>query len=289
MIIVPWRHRIEALAGWGIVFALAFFGADFASLQLRRAWDLPGSLPFTAHPGHPPVRSAQPAQAVERLLRTSRESVRPTAASPAKDSYPKPLYRLDTEFSLMGTLCDGTGAGLAFFQNSAGAVCLNPGEKFPASDLRLVSVSPNSASLASPLTRMTVEVGGTLKATRSDPDNEDYSQAVSESQEIVPLTSLTELRGLLDQPAKILTPGFRVKPHLTEGELRGIEVTLPASSHPLARLGLQTGDIVLSVNGTKVEAEGGVSKLLPVLRNSSILRIELIRDGIPQKLRVELD
>ena len=98
-----------------------------------------------------------------------------------------------------------------------------------------------------------------------------------------------ELRAILDNPAQFAGKGFRMKPVLKGGEIIGMRVAIKDASHPLARLGIQNGDVVKSLNGTPINGPEALSSIYRVLRNTSNLSFEVDRGGTSQKVEITLE
>ena len=98
-----------------------------------------------------------------------------------------------------------------------------------------------------------------------------------------------ELRNILDNPAQFAGKGFRMKPVLNGGEIVGMRMNIRNTSHPLARLGIQDGDVVKSLNGTPLNGPEALSSIYRVLRNTSSLSFEVDRGGKSEKIEITLE
>ena len=76
---------------------------------------------------------------------------------------------------------------------------------------------------------------------------------------------------------------------LKGGEIIGMRVAIKDASHPLARLGIQNGDVVKSLNGTPINGPEALSSIYRVLRNTSNLSFEVDRGGTSQKVEITLE
>ena len=68
-----------------------------------------------------------------------------------------------------------------------------------------------------------------------------------------------------------------------------MRVSIRDASHPLARLGVQNGDVVKSLNGTPINGPEALSSIYRVLRNTSNLSFDVDRGGTSQKVEIQLD
>ena len=70
---------------------------------------------------------------------------------------------------------------------------------------------------------------------------------------------------------------FRMKPFMQDGEIIGMLVNLQGDTHPLYQLGLRDQDIVLSLNGTKLNGPESLSNIYRTLRTTSTLEFKVLR------------
>lgn len=303
--------------GWLLLVGVAFYSADATAAVIEgRLSVAPKPLPAIVLPE---TKANAPAQAIppgmQELLATTEPDtpVAPLTASTtpgvavtaAQPSAPP------SSLKLRGTMAGVGGSGLAMIDVNGETIVVAVGEEI--SGMTLAEVSPYSARL---------EGGGRSQMLEMDVATElpgvvAQAQAVTD-QAIVPSPSPTpdatpdpnatpgaevaatpapeggeilsqrELRNILDNPGQFAGKGFRMKPVLREGEIVGMRVTMKDASHPLARLGIQDGDIVHSLNGQELNGPEALSSIYRVLRNTSSLRFEVERNGQNQSLDVSL-
>ena len=83
--------------------------------------------------------------------------------------------------------------------------------------------------------------------------------------------------------------GFSTRPVLEGDEVAGMLVKCRGETrHPFYRLGLRDQDVVLSLNGTKLDGPESLSHVYRTLRTSSTLEFEVLRDERRQILTVTL-
>lgn len=80
-----------------------------------------------------------------------------------------------------------------------------------------------------------------------------------------------------------------VQPVMRNGESVGVQVNYNNPSNPFARLGIQSGDIVLALNQKPARGVEDVTNLVMELRNSTVLNFQLERGGQQLPLTVTLE
>lgn len=91
------------------------------------------------------------------------------------------------------------------------------------------------------------------------------------------------LKEVLDMPTCHYS-GLKIRPHLEGEQVVGMVVTGRDARHPLSRLGIRDQDIVLSVNGVSLDGPESVSSVYRIMRTSSTLEFEIIRDNQRQTI-----
>lgn len=161
-----------------------------------------------------------------------------------------------------------------------------------------------------------VEVGA-FQARLRDARNQEYT--ISMGLANVSSTNTTPLPGLAGPPAFNVTGGpgglglppgpyktsrelredlenkgqwvrnILVQPVMRNGESVGVQVNYNNPSNPFARLGIQSGDIVLALNQKPARGVEDVTNLVMELRNSTVLNFQLERGGQQLPLSVTLE
>ncbi len=94
---------------------------------------------------------------------------------------------------------------------------------------------------------------------------------------------------LLAQPEKLLNY-VSFSPQRRNGTLNGYELTArPGQPDLLARLGLRSGDVITRVNGMPVKDPSAIGRVLPMLRSGKPVRAEVLRNGQPVQVTIDLD
>lgn len=305
-------------AGWLLLVGIAFYSADAAAAVIEnRLRVAPKAIPVAAVA---PIEGGVPAQAIPpglvELLATTRPAGAPdqpqAVASADGTTPPAPVVAAPpSSLNLRGTMAGVGGSGLAMIDVNGETRVISVGEE--VSGMTLVEVNAYSARLEgggrSQVLEMDVvtEVAAVLPPPAiptQDPIAPDASPTPQATPgEVIQVTppdaattppaggailSQTELRNILDNPGQFAGKGFRLKPVLREGEIVGMRVNMKDASHPLARLGVQDGDIVRSLNGQELNGPEALSSIYRVLRNTSSLKFEVERNGQNQSIDVAL-
>jgi general secretion pathway protein C len=80
----------------------------------------------------------------------------------------------------------------------------------------------------------------------------------------------------------------KITPVYRNGRPDGLEVTNIAQNEYAKKVGLQEGDVVMSVNGVKIRSLDEAYDLANRLQKASTLRVEILRDGRPMPLTFNL-
>lgn len=291
---------------WALIVLLALFAAEASNAIVENSLSVvPRPLPITA----PPTPKANgPAQAIPpglpKLLATTEppSSQRRTSASSTDSDRHQPNSPSDGEgatrsasLKLRGTMAEASGAGLAMIDINGKTNVFSVGDTVTGG-LTLISVSAYSATLQGEGQSQVLEMDVAVSiATESDESGEeaasdetpspDNSQTPDASGAIL---SQRELRNILDHPEQFAGNGFRMKPVLREGEIVGMGIRLKDPNHPLARLGIQDGDIVRTLNGQELNGPEALTSIYRVIRNSPNLRFEVERNGQTETINVAL-
>ena len=282
---IDWQAR--EVFQWGLVVLLAVFTADLgiaqAELKLR-----PEITPL------PELSSGAPASVpasdkFEALLSTTLSSEVGKAGAyevPEKQASPEQPF---PKVTLAGTLAAGEGDGLAIFELDGKIICLSRGDSFPQLAAKLSDVQARSVKISSGESELRLFLGENSDSEKRLPAPQVVREQASPPSSVEAIRTSDEIKELFDRPDLIFQAGFAAKPVIREEKMVGALLALPNESHPLARLGLRSGDIVLSLNQKRIDEPGALSKLLPVLRNSETLVIELEREGKAQSITIELE
>ncbi|MBN9418991.1 hypothetical protein ABS71_05700 [bacterium SCN 62-11] len=103
-----------------------------------------------------------------------------------------------------------------------------------------------------------------------------------------PYKTTKELRADIDNKGQWIN-NILVKPVLRDGESIGVQINYKGGENPFSRLGIQSGDTVLSLNNKPAKAVENLPEILMELRNSQSLNFNLERNGQPTPLTVNLE
>ncbi|HEX5656973.1 MAG TPA: PDZ domain-containing protein, partial [Polyangiales bacterium] len=92
------------------------------------------------------------------------------------------------------------------------------------------------------------------------------------------LTSLTALRR-----------GVRYQLAREDGRVVGVKVTALPPDSPLARLGIERGDVIRSLNGLALSEPGGALQALAALRVQPQFSLAVLRSGQPRSLHYAVE
>lgn len=290
-------------AKWALLVGLAFYSADATSAVIgRRLQVSPKPLPQAsvgAIQENVPAQAAPPG--LVSLLRTTMpedagESGETTGTAGPDGSVKAAPVQAPSNMQLRGTMAGGGGSGLAMIDLNGETHVVGTGEL--VGGMMVTHVTPYSVTLELNGTVQVLEMNSTeTLANQSAPvarprpattvaQRPEPSPTPAESDAIL---TQRELRNILDNPAQFAGKGFRMKPVLKGGEIIGMRVNIRNSSHPLARLGVQNGDIVKSLNGTPLNGPEALTSIYRVLRNTSNLSFEVDRGGTSEKIEITLE
>jgi len=103
-----------------------------------------------------------------------------------------------------------------------------------------------------------------------------------------PYKTSRELREDIDNKGQWIG-NILVKPVMRNGESVGVQINYKGGENPFSRLGIQSGDVVLSLNNKPAKAVENLPEILMELRNSQSLNFNLERNGQPSPLTVNLE
>lgn len=303
------REPLREASHWLLVIGLGFFLADAATATLeQRLAVTPIPLPKTVV-----AALAQPSKVVAppdmaKLLATT-EPAEMASLPAASDAAPVPAQMTEASVpvTLVGCMAGVNGAGLALL--TVAGESLAAGTEQPVLDWTVKEVLPTSivierkgsiraleldqpTDLATATRPATTLVTGTAPVAPGTPPSTtpavEPAASPTPTAKIEPITTQREIRDLLDKHMNDFIQQGSIKPVVRDGQVIGYGIKVKNPAFPLARLGLLTGDIVKSVNGTPCTGPGDIGKLMGILRNSS-LSFEIERDGKAMTHKVELE
>lgn len=296
-------------AKWALVVGLAFFSADTCCALIQRKLAVPPKpLPVAVVAGGQQTVAPQAVPpGLITLLRTTKPEGKVVAAngepSSGRPNAPAQPATPPSNLQLRGTMAGDGGTGLAMIDVNGQTQVFGTGEE--VAGFKVMEVTSYSVRLLANGQELILEMdsGGPVAAAhvpttpiQVNPDpNSSPSDTPTPDVSGTPLANAgaimtqRELRNILDNPAGFAGKGFRMKPVLNGGEIIGMRVSIAEASHPLARLGIQDGDVVKSLNGNPINGPEALSSLYRVLRNTSSLSFEVDRGGVSQKVEITLE
>jgi general secretion pathway protein C len=95
------------------------------------------------------------------------------------------------------------------------------------------------------------------------------------------------LRALKDPGAA--GAGAQFKPVERDGQTVGMEIRAVRKGSPLEFMGIQSGDVVRSLNGADLTTPVGLLSALTTLRSSDSVTLQVVRDNVPRSIQYLLD
>ena len=86
---------------------------------------------------------------------------------------------------------------------------------------------------------------------------------------------------------KVLTDA-RFTPYVEGGKLSGFQVSEIKTGGVFGLIGLQNGDVVLSINEYKLDSPGKVAQILGGLKGETEVKVDVLRGKQPRTLRYQI-
>ncbi|MBU1170453.1 MAG: PDZ domain-containing protein [Proteobacteria bacterium] len=106
-----------------------------------------------------------------------------------------------------------------------------------------------------------------------------------------PANKITVEREMIDESLKDLNnlmKDVRIRPHFKDGEADGLIISGIRGDSVFKKLGLRNGDIILGVDGSKIESVDDAMKLYGGLKNMENMKVEIKRRGQVQTLDFDI-
>jgi general secretion pathway protein C len=100
---------------------------------------------------------------------------------------------------------------------------------------------------------------------------------------------LAALKRRLDEDPMSLANMLRVSPYMQDGRMLGVQIAPGKDAVLFTQAGLRRNDVITSINGITLDNPGAATMVQDVLRSSSTLTMEVLRDGQPITLMFNLD
>lgn len=274
---------------WLLVIGLGVFLADAASAGLEQHLAPPPvpALPLAAVEAQAagPDLAAQPE--LTRLLATSEPSVAVAPFLKKSNSAPRDTT---VTVTLHGSMAGGNGSGLALLTVAGESLTACPGQ--PLLDWTVTKVFPTSVVIERAKVTQTLQLDQPVILATATSSTSEENPPLATSGPVsanLGLPTQREIRDQLDhRMAEVIKQGS-IKPVVREGTVIGYGIKVKDPAFLLARIGLQTGDIVTAVNANPCTGPGDMQKILNIVRNSPSLNFEIERAGKPVTHRVELE
>lgn len=264
------------------VVCLAYLCGDLACALFERRFSY---RPWVVQNTAAPVSSAAAANGRElEALLNWHSPVAGPVVEPTGAPDPEPRMKASVFPNLLGTM-EGGGSALAILQmpGSSQPAVVALGDEFQ--DLKLVEVGAYEVRMRdkSGLEQTITMMSGSGAAVPPPAATPGLPQFSSE-----PYRTSRELRHDIDNKSQWIGH-IMAQPVMRQGESVGVSLKYTVGENPFARLGIQSGDVVLSLNNKPAKAVEDLPELLMILRNSQTLIFQLERNGKPLTLTVNLD
>lgn len=292
---------VRETSHWLLVIGLAFFLADAASARLEQQLAVaPPPLPIALAKAISPTVGLAASPELARLLATTEPPASPTPSTTAPAGTPPQTVEATLPVTLVGSMAGPDGSGLGLFVVAGESRTACPGQSIL--DWTLTKVLPTAAVLSRNGEARTLELDEPLElatATRpattvvtgtappaAPPAQDPPAAPTADSNLGIPTQG--EVREQLDHHLADLIKQGSIKAVVRDQTVIGYGIKVKDPAFLLARIGLQTGDIVKSVNDTPCTGPSDMQKILKIVRNSRSLSFEVERGGQAITHRVDL-
>jgi|SRR3990172_7241012 len=148
----------------------------------------------------------------------------------------------------------------------------------------VVTVSTRKAELESGGKRFTFSVPSAMPSIEAPAKKPQLTTKKGEGQWVVDQRAMS---GVFDNMDKVLTDA-RFTPYISEGKLSGFKVSEIKVKGIFSLIGLQNGDVVLSINEYKLDSPGKVAQILGGLKGESEVKVDVLRGAQPRTLRYQI-
>lgn len=186
---------------------------------------------------------------------------------------------------LVGT---AEGVGYAIFMDTNAGVqkAFKKGENVFGSGM-LASISTKKAELESGGRRTVFKVPSTMPAVDARPAGADKARIAVKKGEGQWAVDQRAVNGIFDNMDQVLTDA-RFTPYIDGGKLSGFKVSELKTGGVFNVIGLQDGDVVLSINDYRLESPGKVAQILSGLRGETEVKVDILRGKQPRTLRYQI-
>jgi general secretion pathway protein C len=186
-----------------------------------------------------------------------------------------------------GLILVGTaeGAGFAIFMdsNTGKQKAFKKGESVFGGGV-VVTVLTKKAELESGGKKFVFTVPSMMPTIEASPQKAKLTTKKGEGQWVVDQRAMS---GVFDNMDKVLTDA-RFTPYISEGRLSGFKVSEIKDKGVFSLIGLQDGDVVLSINEYKLDSPGKVAQILGGLKGEAEVKVDVLRGAQPRTLRYQI-
>lgn len=186
---------------------------------------------------------------------------------------------------LVGT---AEGAGYAIFMNAETGLqrAFKKGESVFGGGV-VASISTKKAELESGGRRILFKVPSTMPDEAARPAFQQKAQLATRKAEGQWTIDQRAVSGIFDNMDKVLTDA-RFVPYVDNGKLSGFKVSEIKASGVFSMIGLQDGDVVMSINGYRLDSPDKVAQILGGLRGETEVRVDILRGRQPRTLKYQI-
>lgn len=197
----------------------------------------------------------------------------------------------DTAVSSTGLVLVGTaeGLGYAIFMDTATGrqKPFRLGESVFGAGA-LASIGTKKAELESNAGRVSFSVPSTTAPAGGPSDastkNGKVASSAGDGRWVVDQRAVA---GIFDNMDKVLTDA-RFTPYIEGGKLSGFQVNEVKTDGVFGLIGMENGDVVLSINGYRLDSPGKVAQILGGLRGEAEVKVDVLRGRQPRTLRYQI-
>lgn len=277
------KSKLKNFCHWALIAGLAFYLADVTTAVFQKTLEVsPKPVPCVVQ------QSPVVQQDSSRFVALLRKSAPATTKARSKDFSPRvtTLGPPPADLTLRGTVAGVGGTGLAMIEQGGRIQVVGTGES--VSGMLVKAVDATSVRLEAGGRVVVLELLTGEKRVVGGARLPSEASVVRQSTNSEAILSQRELRGILDNPTNFAGK-LALNSVIRNGEVVGMRVAIRDASHPLARLGIRSGDVVKSLNGIPLDGPEALTQVYRVLRNTSHLSFEVDRGGASQKVEITLE
>jgi len=196
----------------------------------------------------------------------------------------------DAAVSSSGLVLVGTaeGLGYAIFMDTATGrqKPFKVGESvFGAGSL--ATIGTKKAELTTPGGKVSFSVPSTITPAAGQAASQGAGPVASRAGEGRWVVDQRAVEGIFDNMDRVLTDA-RFTPYIDGGKLAGFQVSEVKTGGVFGLIGLNDGDVVLSINGYRLDSPGKVAQILGGLRGETEVKVDVLRGREPRTLRYQI-